>query len=58
MTIKILNVDGKEIIREDLKGNQGEFEKTIDINNAKPGVYIIRIEQDGKMTTEKIILNK
>lgn len=58
VTIKILNVDGKEIIREDLKGNQGEFEKTIDINNAKPGVYIIRIEQDGKMTTEKIILNK
>ncbi len=56
--LKILNVEGKEMYKENLNGNKGDFEKTIELKNGKSGVYIIRIEQDGKMTTEKVIINK
>lgn len=58
VTIKILNVEGKEVFKDNLNSSTGQFEKTIELKNNKSGVYIIRIEQDGKMTTEKIILNK
>ncbi len=57
-TVKILSLDGKEIQRESLKGRNGKFEKTINIKDTKPGAYIVRIEQDGKMITEKFILNR
>ena len=58
MTLKVVDVTGKVIYTEDLKPENGEYNKSLELQNAKSGVYIVRIEQDGKLTSEKIIMNK
>lgn len=56
-TIKVVDVSGKAIYTEELHPFNGDYNKTLELNKAKNGVYIIRIEQDGKMTSEKLIMN-
>lgn len=57
MTLKVVDVNGKVIYTEDLKPVNGDYNKSLELQNAKNGVYILRIEQDGKISSEKIIMN-
>ncbi len=57
VTVKVIDVTGKELYNEDIHPFNGDYNKTLELNNAKSGVYVLRVEQDGKLTSEKLIMN-
>ncbi|HMG16889.1 MAG TPA: PDZ domain-containing protein [Saprospiraceae bacterium] len=55
--VKVVDVTGKVLYTEDIHPFSGDYNKTLELNNTKNGVYVLRIEQDGKLTSEKLIMN-
>ncbi|MBH70583.1 MAG: hypothetical protein CMP69_05055, partial [Flavobacteriales bacterium] len=52
LEVRVINIIGEEIIKEDLQQFVGEYVKVIDLNNYDKGVYLLEI------TTNKGIINK
>jgi hypothetical protein len=50
-TIQVLNTEGRIIKQIKLKGNKADF----DLSANAGGVYYVRIEQDGKVITKKVV---
>jgi len=57
VTIKILNLLGKEVVNTNFTFNQ-ENVKTIDITNLNNGVYILQLESEGNVFSRKLIIDK
>jgi hypothetical protein len=55
-SIKIFDVNGKEVYNETIKGKDGLYEKEIDISNEQKGTYFLKVSQGKKIATRKIIL--
>ncbi|MEZ5148959.1 MAG: T9SS type A sorting domain-containing protein [Bacteroidales bacterium] len=55
-SIDIYDMNGKNVYTENIKNFNGRYEKEIDISNEKNGVYFLKIQQDNKISTRKIIL--
>ena len=52
LEVRVINIIGEEIIKEDLQQFVGEYVKVIDLNNYDKGVYLLEI------TTNKGVINK
>ncbi len=55
LRVAILDVAGKEIFSEDVVQSTMVYERQIDLTSNTPGIYILKITQDKKVFTEKII---
>lgn len=53
--ISVLDMNGKELYAEKIEDFDGTYNKEIQIENAK-GTLILKIDQDGKILTQKIIV--
>ena len=56
LSIRVLNVIGEEIIREDMQKYVGEYVKSIDLNNYNKGIYLLEIETNNGIINKKLIL--
>lgn len=56
-TIVVTDLQGKESFRELLNDFKGSFRGEIDLSSAAKGVYFLNITQNGRVFSEKIILN-
>ena len=54
--IRVFDMNGNEVYKEELKDFEGEYKKEIDISGEKKGTYFVNIVQDGKSVTKKIII--
>ena len=52
LEVRVINIIGEEIIKEDLQQFVGEYVKLINLNNYEKGVYLLEI------TTNKGVINK
>ena len=53
--ITVSDVSGKELVREEMVGETGLFEKQYDLSKQAKGTYLIKIQQADKVLIEKII---
>lgn len=56
VTLRILDMLGCEIFYEKIENFQGEYYKTIPLNNNKKGTYILQIVQGKQSITKKVIV--
>ena len=50
--IEIFSVNGNQVYK-----NSVNTRENIDISNLTPGIYMVRIEEEGKIATRKLIVN-
>lgn len=53
-TVRVMDVEGKMIYTEVLKGFEGNFDKKIDLSKAATGPVFLTIQQEEKVFSEKI----
>lgn len=54
--VRVTDVSGRELYREELAGFNGSYDNTIDLGQASKGALLLSIQQKDKIFTEKIIL--
>ena len=57
LSIKIYNLDGKEVFNRYFETYGGLYSETIDLSRQSEGVYLLEIQMDGKRLTRKIAIN-
>lgn len=57
LSVKIFNLDGKEVFNRYFERYSGLFSETIDLSRQKEGVYLLEIQQDGKRLTRKVVVD-
>ena len=55
-TLRVVNLLGEEIIKEDMQQFVGEYVKTINLNQYKKGVYLLEIITNNGTINKKLIL--
>lgn len=53
--INVFDINGKNVYSEKLKNFEGQYSKSISIENEKPGAYFVTMKQDHKYLTRKFI---
>jgi hypothetical protein len=56
VTIKIIDMQGKEVYNEKVSNFEGSYFKNIDISENKEGVYILGIKQGNKLKSSKMVI--
>lgn len=56
--LNVMDLLGKTFIRKEFAGQNGLFRETVDLENLSNGIYIIRLEKEGQIYTDKIILDR
>ena len=56
ITVKVINVLGEEIIRDDRQQFEGNYNKTIDLTNYNKGIYLLQLKARFKIENIKLIL--
>lgn len=56
VALDILTQEGKTIYKDNLKSQNGFFEKEIDISEQPKGIYFVRLTQSGLTQVKKIVL--
>lgn len=56
--LKVTDVSGREIYREELEDFPGWYSNRVDLSDAAPGTLLLSIEQDGKVFTEKLVMSE
>ena len=54
--LKVTDVAGRELYREDLEGFPGWYSNRVDLNDAVPGTLLLTVQQGDAVFTEKIVL--
>ena len=54
-TIEVMDMNGTVVYNEQLRDFQGHYVKDFDISNEAKGIYVMRIVQNGKSFTRKIV---
>ena len=54
--ISIADLSGKQVYQEELNYNSGLLEKQIDLSTYRKGVYLVQLNLNGKVQTEKLII--
>ena len=57
LEVRVINIIGEEIIKEDLQQFVGEYVKVIDLNNYDKGIYLLEITTNNGVINKKLILN-
>tara|TARA_B100000401_G_scaffold419021_1_gene343324 strand:- start:109 stop:945 length:837 start_codon:yes stop_codon:yes gene_type:complete len=56
-TLRVVNLLGEEIIKEDMQQFVGEYVKAINLNQYKKGIYLLEIQtRDGKINNKLILI--
>ena len=55
--VRINDINGKELFKQNMPDFDGNYNKAIDLNNAAKGTVILSIQQGDKIFTDKIVLN-
>lgn len=58
LQIDVINPEGKTVFNRTYHVAAGDFGTDIDLGNAADGTYMIRISQEGMISTSKLIINK
>ena len=56
LRVRVLNVIGEELIKDDLQQFVGEYVKSINLNKYTKGIYFLEIETDGGVINKKLVL--
>ena len=56
ITVRVMNMLGEEIIKEDMQKYEGEYVKSIDLNRYNKGVYLLEIITNNGTINKKLIL--
>lgn len=56
-TVRIVDMNGKELFRQEIENFDGNYNKAIDLNNTAKGTVVLSIQQGDKVFTDKIVLN-
>ena len=56
LKVRVLNVIGEEILKEDVQQFVGEYVKSVNLNQYNSGIYFLEIETDQGVINKKIIL--
>jgi hypothetical protein len=51
----VYNIDGTQIYQKNLTGVEGSMKERIDFENYAKGVYLIKVEMDGVVSTKRLI---
>ena len=54
--VRITDINGKEIYREELQGFSGSYDKEINLSDAPKGIYLLQVIQGARATNKKIII--
>ena len=54
--VRITDIKGREIYREELKSFSGTYDGEIDLSGVKKGIYLLQVIQGAKATNKKIII--
>lgn len=57
LSIKVSNLDGKEVFSRYFESFGGIYSETIDLSGQKEGIYLLEIGQGKKRLTKKIVIN-
>ena len=55
--IRVSDLSGKHIYSNTTLGQKGIFEQNIDIGFLNPGIYLLTINYNHKIKTQKLIVN-
>jgi hypothetical protein len=56
LKISVTDMDGKTIINTSLRSTQNTFVKKLDISQSPKGVYLVKVQTDDQVKTEKLIV--
>ena len=56
LQLSILNYLGKVIFTEELKDQEGHYDKTIDLGNKANGIYMLNITTNNQNINQKIVI--
>ena len=56
LRVRVLNVVGEEIVKEELQQFVGEYTKSIDLTTYTKGVYFLEITTNNGVVNKKLIL--
>ncbi len=57
-SVRISDLSGREIYREDLVRIEGNYTKELDISNNTEGIYLLQIVQGDKILVKKLLLQQ
>ena len=55
LTVKLTDLEGKELYTRNIKNFKGNLDEEIDISLYPKGTLLLLIEQQGKVFTEKVV---
>jgi hypothetical protein len=55
-SMKLVSVDGKTVLQEEINSQSGQFRKTISISMIAAGVYFLKVESENSLTVLKLIV--
>ncbi|MBR77528.1 MAG: hypothetical protein CMD36_06390, partial [Flavobacteriales bacterium] len=55
-TLRVVNLLGEEIIKEDMQQFVGEYVKTINLNQYKKSIYLLEIQTQDRKINKKLML--
>ena len=58
LTIRVLDVLGREILKEEEGVQSGTFMKVLQFSSLQPGTYFLEVICDGKPETLKLMIDK
>jgi len=56
--ISLVDLLGKTVLENTFTFDQGLIKKTINLDHLNNGLYLIKLESEGKMYTEKLVIDK
>ena len=56
LRVRVLNVVGEEIVKEELQQFVGEYVKLINLNLYSKGIYFLEIETNDGIINKKLVL--
>lgn len=56
-TVKVTDINGKEIYAENLQNFDGTYDKEINLSGLKKGIYLLQVVQGSKAVNKKIIID-
>ena len=56
VSLKITNYLGDVVFTQEIKGQKGQYDKTIDLGNKANGVYMLNIITNNQNINQKIVI--
>ena len=57
INLKIINNLGDVVFSQEIKGQRGQYDKTIDLGNKANGIYMLNITTKNQSINQKIVIH-